>query len=533
MRCEASVLCIAWLASLPALSAQSSTVLLAEGDSTPAGASVRDILELQVGDDGTWLADALTKLPFPIDRSLLGKSSEVREGMRLDAPPGATLDDWSSMDRNARGDVALAATVRPFPAFSMDALYWNQKLVALEGDAIASPLLPAGSSYDSFDVVRLDDRDTLIMVGMVHTPIVPFRRPAMVAFQLDALGNVVSATVLATRNQSIASLSGAIVGLLASNENSIAVNGRGQILTSVLTTLGTAILLDMDVPLAVQGASSSVGRNWLGLSPTHAALNDRGEYVLTGRLEGSTDTYLIEKNGAKFAQEGDVIPALSPLPLAGSTGAPIHLANNGDVFWHARVQGAPDQAFLRNHEPIVRVGTLVDGRKVVGLETDEHAFTISPDGRYFACIVELADDTRAALLLDFGLVLELPGCAGNPGELALAAGQARVGQTIALAMDDGPAAGGFARIDFAAAPRLRGSECGVTTPAGEVLISRRHLGSLFLAPWDGTRPTSVSIAIPDDLALLDKELYAQGSFRTPGTNTRSLTNALLIEIGAP
>jgi hypothetical protein len=358
----------------------------------------------------------------------------------------------------------------------------------------------------------------------------------MVKLELNAFGDITSSTVLATRGQTLPGLG--LVAFLSSRQNSHAMNNHGSVISVVglqrTPQVGRlAVLLDMDEVLAEEDTPSSVGTVWDRLFSAQVAINDRGDHVLSGALQSSADIFLIEKNGLKFVQHGDVLPSFSTQPIEVRTRAPLLLANTGDVFWRATTAGG-EAAFMRNHDPIVELGSIVAGGTVTGLADFESCFAVSPDGRYFVCRATLDGSREVALLFDFGLVLELPGCAGNAGTLRLVSGQARVGQPIELAMDEGHVAGAIARIIFSTQQRFPGWECGSLTPGGELLISQQHrIASVYAPPWDGTNPTSAVVAIPNDLALLDLELFAQGAFRTPGTRTLSLTNALRIQIGAP
>jgi hypothetical protein len=293
-------------------------------------------------------------------------------------------------------------------------------------------------------------------------------------------------------------------------------------------------MLNMHFILALERSPSPVGATWNALFQTRAAINDRREYAFSGSLNGP-NPYLVVKNGFKFVQGGDVLPAFSTNPIAIGGAAPIFIANTGDVFWRAETT-SNESAFMRNHQPIITQNrTVVDGRLVTKLEEDGQCFASSRNGRFLAGRVEFGNNNDAILFADFGLVLDIPGCYDNNlGVLTHESGQPLVGDHLEFAMHNGQGAGALAKIVFSLRQRIPGSDCGVNFPFGEVLTSGAHrIGIAYLPPWNGTDPTRVNIAIPNSLSLVDVVLFAQGYFRMPGTRNLRLTNGMRIELGAP
>ena len=144
---------------------------------------------------------------------------------------------------------------------------------------------------------------------------------------------------------------------------------------------------------------------------------------------------------------------------------------------------------------------------------------------------------ETVLFVDFGLVIPIPGCHANPGRLSLADGLALPGDHLTLAMDNGQAAGVRPILFFSSAPSVPDSPCGTVTPFGELLIDLgSRFGRVLLPTWDGTNASSVDLPLPNDVALINAELYVQGLFvdinRTAAEDFRA-TNALRIQIGAP
>jgi hypothetical protein len=345
--------------------------------------------------------------------------------------------------------------------------------------------------------------------------------------------------VLVTKGQFNDALGTTINGLaISSTEHGLALNERGDFITYVGGVGHEAVMINAEEIVAAELAPSSVGVNWRALDQTKVALNDFGEYVLSGSLDGTVDTYLVEKNGAKFVRSGDVVDGYSSSPIVGGKSAPLAITNSGHVFWRAETEEG-EAAYLRDHRPVVVAGTTVlDGKLVLTLPGSEHAFRVSPDGRFLlGRIDDLEGVGASSVLVDFGSIVPVPGCTGNAGQLAVSEGEARIGETFQLALDAGQAPGVLPIVSFSSRASVPGSDCGVLLGAGELLISPPHrLANLVLAPWNGSTPSAVNVRIPSDPALVDLVLHAQGFFRDfagSSTEPTRMTNGLRIEIGAP
>jgi hypothetical protein len=139
------------------------------------------------------------------------------------------------------------------------------------------------------------------------------------------------------------------------------------------------------------------------------------------------------------------------------------------------------------------------------------------------------------LFVDFGLVLELPGCRGNQGKLSRFSGQARAGQRVELALDRAQAPGAAAALYFSRNSVVSANGCGVPVRnLGELMLGAPVLGHTSFPAWNGTTPSVKAFDIPNSISLVDSVLFAQGVFVSPGhTEGVRLTNALRIEVGAP
>jgi hypothetical protein len=527
------------LALAAPFAAQTPASLLQEGDTLIGIGGVTSLGVYGIDDARGWSAVVDTTFS-DINRDIIllaYGTMTLREGMSLQQPAGAILDDFDGVDMTIEGHLAMTLRLRvPGQASLQEYLFWNLTPLANKGGPVSSPLVGAGTIWDGLNAVWANDANSVWVLGKIQNPIVPgIREDVLSRFDLDASGGVLDFEVLATKGQELVAFQNAPVNTLPLARTAYAFNGRGDALHVATTTVGSVVLLNLETSIAEEVGPSPVGRFWRSLGGAKVGLNDAGETVVAGLLDGdAASDFLIVKNGAKFVQEGDVLPELSPSPIGEGGTAPVRIANSGDVFWRASASGAV--AFMRNQTPIVRQGsTRLGAALVTVVETGDDAFEISPNGRYFVGRVTLETGSSAFAYVDLGLILPIPGCHGNPGRLRVSAGAARVGASLTFELDQGHLAGALTRINFATRARVPGSECGVLGLLGESLLSPAHrVGSLLGPPWSGAGPVSVSVAIPSDLALIDATLFAQGSFRRPGSRLDvTLTNALRLEIGAP
>jgi hypothetical protein len=501
---------------------------------------------LGVNDSKTWMTLLTTDYPDPNrDGCILSNGFvTLREGTPLSAPAGSTLDEWTSINMTNRGDLAMLIREKPaVGGASIDGAYRNLVPIALRGQRIDSPNFggPLLSTWDTFAVIKMNSNNEMFILGDIANPNRSrAKEKSLARYRLDDLGNILETTVLATEGMTVPAgitLKGS--QCMGNNEHILSVNERGDFITFIgnedLSVGGQTLLINMTRIVAQQGVASSVGKPWRVLSLSRVALNDRGDYVISGAVgqAGDLDGYLIEKNGQKFVQQGDVLPDI--LTVGAGSNPPIYLANTGDVFWHAR--GSGGDAFMRNDKTIVQAGrTVIGGNLVTSVNGAENAFSISRNGRFWIGNVELQSVGSTALFVDFGLVLEVPGCSANPGKLSYVSGKALVGKEFQLAMDEGQAAGASASLFLSSRPLLSPAGCGVNLPPyGELMLAPPLIGPRSLPAWDGANPSLVTIRIPNRISLVDSVFFAQGLFLSPGHPTEPfrLTNAMRIEVGPP
>jgi hypothetical protein len=523
----------------PPAAAQTATSLIHDSDTVIGLGAMEAMTSMAVTDSKRWMLLLDTSFSDTTrDNCLLSNGFvALRELTPLVSPVGASLDEWTSINLTNSGNLAMIIKIKTSTGTLIDGVYWNLTKVALKDEFVVSPVFPQPTDWDRFNVVQMNSSNTMLVLGDVVNPVGPDPRRArektLVRYQLDDVGAVLSSTVLGTEGMTIPAgirLFGA--QCLGDGEGVLSLNEQGDFITFVDDDVAAAYVINMETIVARVGTPSPVGKDWTLLALGKVSLNDRGQYLISGNVGSGNDTFLIVKNGEKFVQAQDILPVVGRV---GSGSSVLHLANNGDVFWHVR--GSTGDAFMRNYEVITQAGrTRVGGELVTAVNGSENAFSISRNGRFWVGSVELQTAGTTAVFVDFGLVLDVPGCSGNAGKLSLKAGKPLVGREIQLAMHDGQVAGATPFLIFSRDSGTSSAGCGVDIPRfGELLLGAPLTGSRTLPGWNGTDPSITIIRIPNRIGLVDTVFFAQGVFaasRHPSEPFR-MTNALRIELGAP
>jgi len=160
-----------------------------------------------------------------------------------------------------------------------------------------------------------------------------------------------------------------------------------------------------DTLVAEESTPSPVGLHWRSLGSSGAlSLNNRGDHVLKGSVWGDfAVNSLISRNGAKFIQKGDSLPAIAPYQFDLFTGD-LEIADTGRVLWAGRWQdsgGIYHYAIFLDDRLLVQDGVTTIGGVVVANVGNSHLeFHISDNGRWVVFEAVLADGTSGAFRID-------------------------------------------------------------------------------------------------------------------------------------
>jgi hypothetical protein len=334
---------VALLSGTPADAQYEIHPLVVQGDPVPGVGNALDIFDLKVNDTGVWLAIVQTDNPDPgLDTVLLENGvMTLKEGQVLPEPLGSILHGFHSVSINKGGDHAccffLSGTVPP----ALDeALYFNANLVLLAGMDVQIPQFGAGVTYTSFLDARLNDFGQILVSAHVDDPKIPGTLDhALLLLEVDAAGNLLDASVIFKEGDL---LPGQVEPIEDFNSTpaALAFNNLGD--TIFVASLAGNSAVDGVVYLngtllGQEGHPAPVkGRNWEVLCTcTSVGLNNQGDYVFKGELEGDPATAgLIVKNGQKFVQLGDQLPAFAPFSLTSfGPAVPLYIDDDGQVLW--------------------------------------------------------------------------------------------------------------------------------------------------------------------------------------------------------
>ncbi|HEX6883599.1 MAG TPA: hypothetical protein VF530_09475 [Planctomycetota bacterium] len=513
----------ALLLALPALAPQQSELVLSRQDFV-AGRQIRTFERAVIADDGSWdVVALLDTLVHNGNGVRVGSAGLVYAEGDFLAGPGLRIDYL----RNLAGSGANA-TQRLRGGFEPPRPYGNTEVLLGRGQELLTAYelanvqgLPATSRLSRIlDTAANGNTTVVAVVGLYDAP-----GQALVRIELDASGTVLARTLELARGDVLPD--GSVVDQIEDPR----LDERGNWVVRV----NQRRLVARNRVLLAEGTPSPLpGRDYQEILDFDT--NDLGGLAAAVRLDGDVATDLVLlRNGAVLAQEGQLLPSLSaavPAPVLAEIGQ-VQLANSGDVTWFAVGMGGglADALVLRNLETVLQAGvTRVDGKLLLEFDGDADRLATSPSGRFLLAKVRLESTGKALVTADFGASRVLLDCARNPATLRHTDGLVLAGRTVRLELDGPARPGSLATIHLATALAQPGQPCGVPTPFGELLLDPARVVASFVAGTFAGGPVGLDLAIPADLALVNRKVYLQGAFLRPGI---LLSNGLSLEIGAP
>jgi len=534
-------------------SAQTPRVLIETGDEVFPIKTITSVDSVYVSDAGEWIALVDTNRHLSIDYALVRNGFPMLvEGDRLPAPPNASIDGFRQFSINSSCGLGMSLFLRDVPASGDEGAYYDTRLLAQKGELTSAPEFGTGTRWHGFFHVLINDENDFVAVSLVEDPTIPSNPDfALVLFTTDDEGNVVSENVLVKQGDPLPDQS-SNVKALGTRPLATDFNNRGDFILFVSST-GTSssnenIYLSIGgewTNVAREGHESPVaGREWTRLSVFRLDINDRGDYVIAGKLSGYDGNHLIVRNGEKFRQGGDYLTALPNYAVRSFINLPVFISEMGKVCWSCEFT-APDAdrdlAIFVDEALLVREGeTFIENQYITALYDSRTAFSCSPNGRYVAFRAMMPDNVQGAYLIDLGLVEPMSECLGNEGTLVHASGWALLGHRLELEMAGGQALGVLPILFLSGSSVAGWPPCGIGGSAGELLIDLSPAGGNLLSfdvgpPWGGA-PISFFLDIPDEAVLVGVETFAQGLFwdvgdQFPEANLR-LTSGLRIVTAA-
>ncbi|MEX1024199.1 MAG: hypothetical protein WD226_03895 [Planctomycetota bacterium] len=527
------------------LEAQTLVPLVTEGDSVPGVGLVTSIANIAINDAGDWRVEADTDNAVTTSDSvlLLNGALELREGQTLVGPIQLGSFDSVNVPFDVTGgwNFFLDGTTG---SSDDSGIFHGTNMLIQEGGTTIAPTLDPTATYLGWFETKAQPGVILMMSSLDDPTIIgsgTVDRVLLKAFH-DGAGTLLSEQVVVAEDQLLPGQTELVVDLETGPHN-FAMNASGAVMfiadLAGDTTLDHAVYIDSTL-LAQEGSPSPVvGRNWSSLSLAEVDLNDAGDFVISGSLDGdTTSNLLIEKSGTKFRQEGDSLPDIAPFQLTSFGSGPVHIANNGDVLWYGDWDDPDttrDTGLFINDTLIVQEGvTLLNGAPITTLRGVQDGFFLSRNGRFvmFECVQGSND---VAVLIDRGGFLDLPSCVPNAGSLAHTAGVPAIGQSFQMTFDNGLGAGSVPLLAASNAPIFTFPPCGATLAIGELMIAVGAPNPIVLesAPlWFPGSPSSLVLVLPNDPGLIGREFWVQGVFANGAvTPSLGLTNAFVLTIG--
>lgn len=554
LRILAPALALAWAGM-----AEAQTPILLSETGDPLGTEqIQDFGHLAVTDRGDWvvIVDTDVAAEETNDNFVVRNGfTVISEGVVVGNPVGATIDEFRSLSTIASGDLGWELLLDLPSGNKTQGLYWNTKLVALQGTPLNTPGYSRSAAWLDFrGFVKINAAGQMLVASEVDDPTIGgISDQSLILLTTDGLGHIVSSIDVAHETGSLPGLPWIVPqnGLNFSPQQ-FDLNDRGDVVWQTRTSdpqgsTDRVIYLNDQILVQENDPSPIPGVRWGTLQNVRLDLNDRGEVVHEGSLNVSQQNQrqLIAKGNTAIARERQALPAVSPV-LINDFGnlTPILLSNAGDVFWRATLTGLAqvDAAFFVNQELLVRKGlTTIEGQTVMEFVDGPDSLAISPSGRYMVFKVVLEDGNTALAFLDLGRVTALDDCGGNVATLRRSKGFAVPGGEVTLEVDGGQAVGVTPILLVSDRTVATYPPCGLLAPFGELVIDLSAPNPLVGKvgnPWGGA-PVPFRLSVANNVNLVDQKVWAQaflvalGGVGGPSVQQIRSTNAVEMEFGAP
>jgi hypothetical protein len=499
--------------------------LVEEGDAVGGVGNVTSVLNMAVTDAGDWIVEVDTdNADTDADGALVRNGNlYLREGQALPAPSGALLDSFDTVNLNGALNSCWNFFLDGTVGFGDDSgIYFGTKLLIQESNVSTAAAFTAGTPYIGFFEVKINNSDISLVMASVDDPAIASSVDrALVALFVDGLGNLVSETVVAKEGDILFGQTEAVADFQTGPHN-FAFNDLGQSMyvadMTGDTSVDVAVYIDTSVIAQEGSPSQQTDRNWLSLSGCEVDLNNEGDWVLSGSLDGdSTSNLLIARTGRKLVQEGDVLSGMGGFPITSFGSGPVLIGDNGNVLFYADWADPDtmiDTGLFLNGQLIVQEGVSTIGGTVIDtLRGITDGYGLSRDGRYVVFEAELVGGAEGVYRIDTGAAwknlggwLSTAAPEWGPAITCLGIGDLSGASTVTLQLANAPALTpstlvvGFSALN---AP----FKTGTMVPDPDLLLfvgATNADGALTLvAPWPSGLPSGLTLYFQHWLASLD------------------------------
>ncbi len=395
-----------------------------EGDSVPDVGAITTIDNVAVNNSGQWLVESDTShADTNADGVLLRDGALLlREGQALALPVGASIGSFDAININNNGNSGWNFFLDGTTGGSDDSgMFFNADLIVQEGTESSASGFSPGTIYIGFFDAQINDSNQILSVLSVDDPAIATTVDrAIIQFDPHPMGGFIQ--VLVAKEGDVLPGQTESVTDFGTGPHTFAFNNDGELMFVADLTgdaLADGVVYVGETIVAQEGQPSPVeGRNWMTLSTSvRMDLNNNGGYVHTGTLSGDTASdAIIVRNGEKFLQEGDTLPAIGGVFTFTSFGSgPVRITDNGDVVWFGDWNDpvtAQDTGLFINDTLLVQEGvTMIGGQLLTGLAAGvESGFYVSDNGDYIifegtltggvtgAFLITLATDTAVSIV---------------------------------------------------------------------------------------------------------------------------------------
>ena len=393
-------------------------VLVREGDLITGVGAVTSVQNVLVNDQGDTLVLVDTDhADTNADECLLVNGALVlREGDALAAPAGATVDFFDTLVLSDAGVVTSLLRLDGTAGSADDAgVFFDGGLVLQEGSTLTAPGVTPGTPVGSLYELAANDTGTVLVDCLIDDPAIAGTLEGLLLLVDAATG---AQQVAAQYGHPAPGFPGATYGFFSDSPGSIALNDGGSVMFQADTDLpdGNDGVIYLDTtPLAQEGTPSVVpGRNWSNLTGPVLDLNDDGDHVFSGRLDGDFTTRdVLVVNGEKLVQTGDDILREGVHNLTFFGTGPVVIANRGEPgdddpdvlwngFWNEPGVSKGLALFLNRTALLNTVGDVIEGLPITGIQQHVRGYSMSDSGRHVAVEVTLEGGIEVALSIDRG-----------------------------------------------------------------------------------------------------------------------------------
>lgn len=400
-----------------------------EGDLVAGVGVTTRIDALAINDAGDWLLEVDTdNASTDNDGAMLRNGAlDLTEGQALAMPVGSMLDSFDAINLNNNGDSGWNFFLDGTSGSSDDSgVYFNTTMLIQEGDATTAAGLTVGTPYIGFFDARINDSSEILVMASIDDPAIDSTVDRALIV-VDTLGGGTQ-TLIAAEGDILPGQTEAVADFETGPHN-YDFNASGQVMfiadLAGDTAVDHAVYLDSTLLAQEGGASPVAGRNWSTLSSAEVDVNDLGDYVISGSLDGdSASNLLIERSGAKLVQEGDMIVdnAFDNWALTSFGSGPVEIGNNGNVLWFGdwdNPDTSIDSGLFLNDQLIVQEGlSTIGGVPIDTLRNVQDGYALSDDGQWVMFRGVLDDGNDFAARIRVGPFVSLgQGLAGTGGRV--------------------------------------------------------------------------------------------------------------------